>query len=302
MPVWGRFLGRWILLTTFEAFGIMSYAEPTGEKLGICSICCERAPLTRDHVPPKGTLSVSDLQLRSLIEAVGQEAIPNERIASPQIVQGGVKFPSLCPHCNNELLGSEYDPALIEAARNLGAIIEPVARSPLTLPRAFAVELKPQRVARSVIGHLLAAEWREDMALPPPDTPMQSCMREYVQHECRSLPDQLDIFVWLYPSRRQTIVLGSAYADFRTLPEAVVGAFIKFFPFGFWVTFNRPKSARIHLEHLLPDKATPLDATRQIQISKNRTPSVHWPEAPGKWDVLLLNDTQAVEAVPRRSN
>ena len=271
----------------------------TDAPYGFCNICPSQGRLTRDHVPPKGMQTLSDLEVRSLVESFGGRRDPNDKPTHPRIVQGGIKFPSLCAHCNNQLLGREYDPSLIKAAQALAAVVRPCIENSLVLPHSFELEIKPQRIARAVMGHLLAAEHRENMAEPPVGTPFQSAMREYVLDSSLPLPNSLDMFVWLYPSRRQVIIIGSAYANYHNMKSAVAGSFIKFFPFGFWVTCNRSSEHRIPFERLLPNRNTPLDAVTKFRISKNSTPPLSWPERLPDDDMLFFNDEQTHSAKPR---
>lgn len=266
---------------------------------GFCNICCSQGQLTRDHVPPKGMLTLSDLEVRSLIDSIGGRRDPNEKPIHPRIIQGGIKFRSLCAGCNSELLGKEYDPSLIEAAQALAAVVRPCVQTSLVLPQSFELEVKPQRIARAVMGHLLAAEPRENMAEPPVDAPFQAAMREYVLDSSLPLPNSLDILVWLYPSRRQVIIIGSAFAIYHNMKSAVVGSFIKFFPFGFWVTCNRSSDYRIPYERLLPNRSIPLDAVTKIRISKISTPPESWPESPSDDGMLFCSDERALTAKQR---
>jgi hypothetical protein len=244
-------------------------------------------------------LTLSDLEVRSLVDAIGGRRDPNDKPVQPTLIQGGITFRSLCADCNNQLLGREYDPSLIEAAQALAAVVRPCVQSSLVLPQSFDLEVKPQRIARAIMGHLLAAERRENMAEPPVDAPFQAAMREYLLDSSLPLPNGMDIFVWLYPSRRQVIIIGSAFAIYHNMKSAVVGSFIKFFPFGFWVTYKRSSDYRIPYERLLPDRSTPLDAVTKIRISKISTPPLSWPESPSDDGMLFCSDERALTAKQR---
>lgn len=136
----------------------MKRVATKGSKKGMCNICGTFCTLTEDHVPPKGSIDPQKVGIKSLVQNVNP--------IDPKVVrlsQNGVKFRSLCSSCNNHRLGRKLDPALNAFSQSVARII--CNRSHLSLPSRVKVRLQPQRVARSIIGHLLAAEIREDMSL-----------------------------------------------------------------------------------------------------------------------------------------
>src|SRR5690606_7491497 len=69
-----------------------------------------------------------------------------------QISQNGVKYRTLCGHCNNNILGQECDPHLISFTNSISTIL----KSSINLPPILNIEAKPQNIMKSVIGHLCA--------------------------------------------------------------------------------------------------------------------------------------------------
>lgn len=121
-----------------------------GALVGHCNICDEYGPLTEDHVPPKGTLLVKQVELVRIVELLGTGPISKNR--NRRYMPGGVHFRTLCAKCNNDLLGRRYDKELI---RFSNAVSETL-KSSLALPITIRIPVNPGRLARAVIGHVLA--------------------------------------------------------------------------------------------------------------------------------------------------
>src|SRR5690242_7145362 len=92
---------------------------------GYCSICKKFTKLTRDHVPPRGSINLQPVEIRMFHEhlkgAVSPVPVETHQIdenlylrrKTVELSQSGVNFRSICDSCNNTLLGRRYDPELI---------------------------------------------------------------------------------------------------------------------------------------------------------------------------------------------
>jgi hypothetical protein len=99
---------------------------------GYCNICNKYDKLTRDHVPPKGSITLNPVQMKSLTQWMAEMAPGRvnmhggtELLAKdwhPRLSQGGVSFRSICADCNNLRLGRRYDPELNRVSLAMGTL------------------------------------------------------------------------------------------------------------------------------------------------------------------------------------
>lgn len=111
-----------------------------GPKAGHCNICGSHGQLTEDHIPPKGALRITQMEMVHLIQVLSAPG----SMSRGRLSQDGVKFRTLCGRCNNDLLGSRYDPELIRLVNSVGTIL----KSSLQLPPRMNVPVVPQKVMR----------------------------------------------------------------------------------------------------------------------------------------------------------
>ncbi|MCA8948438.1 MAG: hypothetical protein KDE27_02990 [Planctomycetes bacterium] len=265
---------------------------------GRCNICSTRARLTEDHVPPRGSWDPTHTSRVWVQKLIPKLKPPDKRIR--RLSQNGLKFRTLCASCNNDLLGLSYDPALHQFSRKVGQIMRVGRR--LTLPGHIDVDIQPANVARAVMGHLLAAELRADMALHPSSAPMQQSMRDYVLDSTLDLPPNLRVFVWPYWGKRQVVLRGvGVLFDLGVVSplRMLVGDFLKYLPLAFMVTYDPPqpvpqKFARFELEARGHQVGQVVKHSVPTRMSDSLRPS--WPESPNVSDALMLNDDVCITA------
>lgn len=115
-------------------------------KIDKCNICGNILPLTWDHVPPKFCFNNIPVEYYSMVGIYGDY----KRNKS----QNGIKFRTICDHCNNSLLGAEYDreyKKLVDCLYNI--YIKPGEIGQYVIIQG----LKINRIVRSIVGHMLAA-------------------------------------------------------------------------------------------------------------------------------------------------
>ncbi len=268
-----------------------------GKKVqGYCCICSMHGKLTNDHVPPQGSHKPSKVWIQSIAPTLKK---PDGRIHRRHS-QNGMKFRTICDRCNNTLLGTRYDPDLNHLSRKVGQIMRVSDR--LDLPSSVPIRIKPHKVARAVIGHLLAAE--EYLPKSPRTAPKIDAMRSYFTDDRLQMPDSLRLFFWPYRGRRVTILRGVAVMfGFTQVPNppTVVGDFLKYFPAAFWLTSNAPESVteQIKDREICTDK---LDLDDEIELAvptqKRNTFRADWPESPQGYETILLDHKSCVYAEP----
>ena len=90
---------------------MINYIKTKKEKIDICNICEQKKRLTWDHVPPKSSLINPSVYANTLFNDLPTES------KYMKAYQSGIKFRTICEHCNNVVLGkndSEYK-AFIDA-------------------------------------------------------------------------------------------------------------------------------------------------------------------------------------------
>lgn len=252
---------------------------------GFCRICSEKALLTFDHVPPKGCAGIGKRNVHTLASYLWCEE------TKPRHAQSGMKFRSLCPRCNNTLLGHEYDPSLREFANRASMHLR-VGDMNITLPDVVHVDVKPQRIARAIIGHLLAADMACGLNSPPNPAPFPSAMQTYFLDPSSLAAPEMEIFYWLYPSDVQVIINFCGIMAL-SVDGCILGCFLKFYPLAFWVIWDRPKNIAINRRHLLPIRSGGIDDVVTLPISLRLVPRTDWPENPSD-DLVMLGHDQAV--------
>lgn len=127
----------------------MRYSEKLRSGSDKCNICGKEGKLTWDHVPPK-----FNSNNRRIIYTLPFDYKVNGFKHDYYISQDGIKFLSLCPVCNNTILGANYDLAYKDYS---DSIISIIARGKV-IPQHIQFKIQVNKVCRSIVGHLLAAK------------------------------------------------------------------------------------------------------------------------------------------------
>jgi hypothetical protein len=255
--------------------------------MGFCSICKTHGQLTWDHVPPKGCVRPSVIEIKNL-----SEHISPDNSVKPSRSQNGLKLRSICARCNSERLGATYDPELIRLSNSISGFVTSQMNFGLSLPKSFEFEIKPQKVARAVVGHILATEIPKANSRPI-SAPYPDALRNYFLDSSKPMPAELDIYYWIYPSNLQVAANNYTMIPNFLAPEAkarsiYASGILKFFPLGFWVVWRKPLLLNIDLPKLVEDKSTSVDAAQIIPICLRRLPRLDWPEVPGEKDLMMM--------------
>jgi hypothetical protein len=248
-----------------------------GLPVGVCNICGCNAHLTDDHIPPKGLLKPTQVEMLSLCESLYLEKFKKSRRFS----QNGLKFKTLCANCNNNLLGSQSDPSLISFANEAKNLL----KSSLCLPENIFVETKPNRLCRSVVGHLLAAQLDGHRI----GTTTNS-LTDYFLQTTTNLPSNIEIYYWLYPYSDQVIVQGAGWIRDLGSSFAVI-SLLKFFPFAFLIVSDKPSSWHFKFPSLNTYLSSDIEQVMSMPIDLVNIPAQRWPEMPGSRDALLHSDS-----------
>lgn len=219
-----------------------------GAKEGACNICGSHGPLTEDHTPPKGCVRPTAVEIQHVTHRldVGR-AIKSK-------ANDGVKYRTLCARCNNLLLGSRYDPALIDFTSKVSKLLT----SSILLPATSMIRAKPALIIRAVWGHLAAVgvdryqkgarteEWRD-----------------FFLDESRPVPQGANFYYWIYPYRRQVLIRDAVVGDLQDHSRTAFWL-MKFYPIAF--AFWQPASGNATLP--LRDLASycPVDPQTEVDV------------------------------------
>ncbi len=256
-----------------------------GPKVGTCNICGEIGPLTEDHVPPKGCVRISQVEMRHITHKLSVDETPERG----RLSQNGVKYRTLCPRCNNSLLGTRYDPGLCDFVNRVALCL----RSSLYLPESTTLLGEPQKIMRAVLGHLSAQG--VDRYFKGVNT---DAFRDYFLNETLPLPDGLKIYFWVYPFHPQVLVRDCGYLD-TSNGKTVVIWLMKFFPLAFLVTWQDELPNRFDLCNFDPWRNSGINDL--VNLPVRLRPIVHpdWPEAPTD-NAVVLYGPEAMVATPWR--
>ena len=267
-----------------------------GPSIGYCAICRAHGYLTKDHVPPKGCGNINDSVISHVYDSRSQGR------PKPVLSQGGSHFRTICGHCNNTLLGTEYDPALNKVVLDIEQYFRQASGSRLALPRTKLFDYQPNRFLRSVLGHLLAANAVRDVVANDIAIPLDDALRAYVLDPTSCLPNEVCIYYWFYPHRRRVVMKHSVMGFFGGNGASIYGHVFKFFPFGFWIVWDEQgdRSRQFGLRRL-DDSSQFIAATSRLSIDLSPLRSPNFPEAPPDTGMWLTADFLASQAEDRAS-
>lgn len=255
--------------------------ETRGAKVGHCNICGDYGKLTDDHTHPKGCIRVGQVTIQHIVERLSTDK-PNYK---GRRLQNGVKYKTLCSRCNTGKLGANYDIAFNSFVNTVGTFL----RSSLALPKTLTVRESPQKIMRSILGHMAAqgVDIYEKGAITEP-------LRDYFLDDTLPLPSHFNIYYWVFPYQGQVLVRDCAFVDLRVkTPVAIWLA--KFFPIAFMVTIDEPTGYSFSLPNLALWREYKINDTVEIAVPLHSNIHQYWPEAPTETSMVLYGQ-EAIHA------
>jgi hypothetical protein len=152
--------------------------------------------------------------------------------------QGGVKYRTLCEDCNSKRLGVEYDPDLIRFAQDVDRFLSAL-NVRIVVPSHSLVRTRPQRMLRSVIGHILAAAV-ERLA----DGDWDRELVKYFLNDGLSFPACARVHYWVYPFQQQVVIRDACFlsllkSDKEMGKNPTIFMCLKFYPLAFLIVDYR---------------------------------------------------------------
>jgi len=195
---------------------------------GHCVICGKHGRLSKDHVPPQGSITVTKVEQVHLTEVYGLNANPVQGIPS----MNGSKFRTICRECNMTALG-ENDGEIAEVCKALTRKINhffTAANSPVS---NVHTPVNAVKYCRAMIGHILAATSVTECRELPRETPYFTPLQRFVLGDDHALDDTHDIYYWFFPHRyHQSIKLFNMQNQGNQCCMSV----LSFFPLAFLLT------------------------------------------------------------------
>lgn len=251
---------------------------------GICNLCRLEKKLSWDHVPPKGAISLSPVEMRSIAQIMTMSKA-NQK---PRFCQDGVKFRTICEDCNG-MLGREFDLTLKE----FSIAVSRYLKSSLRLPEKASFKTKPNRLARAILGHLVAAKVDVEPSL------FDDKVHDLFASTSHSLPTDINIYYWAYPYDTTIVMRDFALADFgeeqKNIPFCQM---LKYFPVAYLVSTTSTFEGLPKLNPLLSEG---LDEEIEVPIDFNHAKHHSWPERPEGMRVLFGGEAMmnSVHANPK---
>lgn len=247
----------------------------------VCNICKQIKPLTWDHIPPKGGIDLSDMWVQTLTKSVIRKDNPPMKIS-----QNGLKYRTLCRECNS-LLG-KYDLAF----KNLFIDAKVLAETSLLLPFSIKLRTFPIRIAKSLLGHILASKTYSC------DSIDDKAIIKYLLDDNENLPNNIRIFYWYYPYNCTIIATDIFELDIDTKTQSHY-CVLKSFPLAFAISFDNSFLEDIHELIINPSD----NETTEKDLVFNRYIVHPWdfPEKLGDNKVhLVLQEHSKILATPKK--
>jgi len=272
-----------LLAETMPAVQI-AYVSNKRERVSQCNLCGNTRQMTWDHVPPKGGIEITRVEMRAVINRIS----PNAQPIQPRQSQDGLKFRTLCGGCNN-LLGREYDPTLNDLALGVGRIM----KSPLVLPSTIRYTTKPARLIRGILGHLVAAKVERDAML------QDERVREVFFNPSAQFHRAINIHYWIYPYADTIVMRDFMRGSRNPNSDMAFCSVLKYFPIAYAIT---DKESFEELSSLSAYRNYGIDDEAEIPIQLDSVKPYYWPEHPQDNTTFILagrTGSQGIRAVPR---
>jgi hypothetical protein len=248
----------------------MYYLKLKCDKNGTCNICHRQAPLSWDHVPPKGGIQCTSVQIRSVFSVLTGET----RDFKPTYSQNGLKYRTICKTCN-QTIGHKYDVALNEFSLSIGKYLS----TSLSLPPIIQHPTRPAALIRSVLAHILAAKVKSDGVFFDRDIPPT------ILDETLPIPADVHVFYWIFPFE-ETVLIRDFAISYIALGSKEVHScqLLKYFPVAYLIT-NTPQFQ--NLDELTAYRNASITDTISIPIRLSPVRSSNWPEGYDDGKIML---------------
>lgn len=266
----------------------MHYIKSKRDKTSICNLCRQERSLSWDHVPPKGGIELMPVEMKNIFDSM----VSNHESQRQFVSQNGMKYRTICRDCNS-YLGQNYDPTLNYFARSVGLYL----KTYLSLPHKVSHRVKPQRLMKALLGHLMAAKVSVE------NTHFDQIAREYVLDPHMKLPKEISVFYWIYPYSTSVAIRDFAMPIPRgSFQDFAIFQTLKYFPVSYLCSSS---SEYADLPLLSQYRDCQLDDEVEIVVDLGRVEDEFWPESPSDNDsnfmAIGLSGKSAIYANPKKT-
>ncbi len=254
----------------------MYYVEIKRKREGVCNICGKTESLTWDHVPPKGGIELTSMQMQSVFSILAG----NQKDVKYTESQNGVKYRTICKICN-ETMGRLYDTTINEFAISVGRYL----KSQLTLPPIIYHKTRPAALIRGVLGHLIASKIERDEAL------FDKRMAPLIFDSTKQIPSDIHIYYWIFPYGCSVTIRDMAIHLIFGPPKNIFFChFIKYFPIAYMVSDKSPYKG---VDELTQFREASLEDEIAIPIRLNDIKPANWPEMVDDTKIIIGGQSMA---------
>jgi len=193
---------------------------------GYCQICGEFKKLTADHVPPKGSIVLSAVEQKTIMEYAGKTKVKG--------VKGrrGSVFKTICQKCNSYL--GVFDMEIKRVSQSVGDKIRLHFTHAVNPFNYITERINTNHYLRGFIGHMLASTSVKSCLTPLAETEFYQPLRDFVLGRINSIDDTHDVYYWFYPNRFNVSGNGFGIGQFGG-GDAIIGAALYFYPVAIFV-------------------------------------------------------------------
>lgn len=245
---------------------------------GYCLICKQYGKLTKDHVPPKGSVTITKREQRTISESHPDnfdnvKGLPTFRAST---------FKTICRDCNSTLL-SQFDSEICTVTKSITSKVKDYFILANQIYPYIEVPFDAKKFTRGMIGHILSASSIKACLNPISENHLFSPLRDYVSGKVTTFEDTHDIYYWFYPHATHISAQGLAFFNEGHICECLL---LYFFPIAFLITL---KGQGTFPAHAL--KLNLSDDKLRFNMSLNNIPFSSFPfiELKGN-QMLLFND------------
>lgn len=266
--------------------GLTERRHHTQLREGYCLICGSFGPLSWDHVPPQGSITITKVEQAHLTEVMGISSDPVIGVKSPN----GSKFRTICGQCNNLHIGTNDQ----EVAKVYKGVTEKIKHYFLRVDSPVNHVHMPfdgMMFCRAMVGHVLSATTVKECLRKPEPLPYYAPLQKFVMGDDAAADNTHDFYVWFYPHRRHMSI---KMFTCRNQGHMATLSLLSFFPLAFLIT---EKGQGIFPSGAMPVK--PTDKTLYVKLHSGHLPYAAFPNTGLKGDQMIaLNSSRAIVSYP----
>lgn len=253
---------------------------------GYCLICGDYGPLSFDHVPPQGAITLTRVEQHHVDELIGAGKSQVKGVESPN----GNKFRTICSSCNS-LLGGENDDEIANVCMALTSKVKEHFEGALNPYNLVRVEVNPLRFTRAMIGHILSATTVNECKAEPNPSVYVQALQKFVLGDNSALNDTHDFYYWFYPYPKH---ISAKFAGFMNDGKIATLSLLSFFPLAFMIT---KKDEAIYPSHA--NKLTLQDRYMYFDLSSMALTYAEFPFHVTKgFQGVFFSDSQVIVSTP----